>query len=241
MFKNIKVHRISDEISFQIKQLVLKNELKSGDRLPTELELAEMFSVSRTAVREALFSLEAQGLIERKKSGGTVIKRFNSAKIFESIVFAPKSDLEMFADFMETRSVLEAHVVVLAIERGLPKDFELVQQSLENLETEILQGGNGVASDVLFHQSLAACTHNQVLITLITSISDMLRVNREQTLQYPGRLLECLKEHKAIFAAIRERETAEAQRLIRLHLDNALKIAYQLDNRPQAKPSSEVN
>ncbi len=231
MFKNIKINRISDEIAFQIKQLILQNQLKSGDKLPTELELAERFSVSRTAVREALFSLEAQGLIERKKSGGTIIKQFSSAKLLESIVFAPKNDLEMFADFMETRAVLEAHVVVLAIERGLPQDFELVEQSLSSLETEILQGGDGVASDVMFHQSLAACTHNQVLITLITSISDMLRLNRQQTLQYPGRLLECLKEHQAIFAAVRRQDSAEAQRLIRLHLDKALKIAYRLANK----------
>jgi GntR family transcriptional repressor for pyruvate dehydrogenase complex len=132
MFKNIKINRISDEISFQIKQMVLKNELQSGNKLPTELELAEMFSVSRTAVREALCSLEAQGLIERKKSGGTVIKQFTANKILESIIFAPKSDLQMFTDFMEARKVLESQIVVLAIEKSQTEDLELIEQSLSN-------------------------------------------------------------------------------------------------------------
>jgi GntR family transcriptional regulator, transcriptional repressor for pyruvate dehydrogenase complex len=228
MFKNIKINRISDEISFQIKQMVLKNELQSGNKLPTELELAEMFSVSRTAVREALCSLEAQGLIERKKSGGTVIKQFTANKILESIIFAPKNDLQMFADFMEARKVLESQIVVLAIERSQVEDLELIQQSLSNLEVEIIQKGNGVESDIMFHLSLAACTHNQVLISVIKSISDMLRTNREKTLQYPGRLLECLKEHRAIFAAIKSKHTIEAQRLIVFHLDQALHIAHQI-------------
>ncbi|HBE79458.1 MAG TPA: hypothetical protein DDW65_17035 [Firmicutes bacterium] len=208
--------------------MVLKNELQSGNKLPTELELAEMFSVSRTAVREALCSLEAQGLIERKKSGGTVIKQFTANKILESIIFAPKNDLQMFADFMEARKVLESQIVVLAIERSQVEDLELIQQSLSNLEVEIIQKGNGVESDIMFHLSLAACTHNQVLISVIKSISDMLRTNREKTLQYPGRLLECLKEHRAIFAAIKSKHTIEAQRLIVFHLDQALHIAHQI-------------
>ncbi len=228
MFKNIKINRISDEIAFQIKEMVLKNELQSGNKLPTELELAEMFSVSRTAVREALCSLEAQGLIERKKSGGTVIKQFSASKILESIVFAPKSDLEMFADFMEVRKVLESHIVSLAIEKSQPGDFELIEQSLMNLESEIIQEGNGVESDIMFHLSLAACTHNQVLISLIKSISDMLRISREKTLKYPGRLLECLKEHKAIYMAMKSTDTGEAKRLMMYHLDQALHIAHKI-------------
>lgn len=231
MFKNIKVNRISDEIALQIKQMILADELRPGDKLPAETELAEQFSVSRTAVREALFNLEAQGLIDRKKSGGTLVKQFHSLKLLESIVFAPKNDLEMFLDFMEARKVLETQIIMLAAERSGPKDFELIELSLAKLEDEILRGGNGVESDIMFHQSLAACTHNQVLITLITSISDMLRANREKTLQYPGRLLECLKEHRQIYEALAKKDVSLAQRLILDHLDRVITIAPKVHNK----------
>ncbi len=232
MFKNIKVNRISDEIARQIKQMVLKNELKSGDKLPSELELAEMFSVSRTAVREALFSLEAQELIERKKSGGTVIKQFSSAKLFESIVFTPKNDLKMFSDFVEARKILETQIIDLAVERSVPEDLDLIEESLVSLEGEIVQGENGVESDIMFHLSLAACTHNQVLIILIKSISDLLRSNREKTLSYPGRMLECLQEHRRIFSAVKNKDAPQARKLITEHLEKVIVIAQQIYNRP---------
>jgi GntR family transcriptional repressor for pyruvate dehydrogenase complex len=230
MFKNIKINRISDEIADQIKQILLKGELSPGDKLPTELELSEMFSVSRTAVREALFCLETQGLIERKKSGGTVIKYFSPLKLCESIVFTPKTDLEMFLDFMEARKMLETQIIGSAVARGQPKDFELIEHSLRCLENEIINGSNGVEADIMFHQSLAACTHNQVLITLIKSIGDMLRQNREKTLRFPGRLLECLKEHRSIYAAVKAKNAGQAQQLIQAHLDQVVRIANQIYN-----------
>lgn len=230
MFNNIRASRVSDEIVFQIQQLMLEHKLKPGDRLPPETELADRFSVSRTSVREALSILESRGLIDRRKSGGTLIKQFSVNKILESLIFTPKSDHDMFLDFMEARQIIEIHILSLAVERARPEDFQRVQSTLDMLENDIKSGNNGVEADVLFHQSLAACTRNQVLISIIKSISDMLRSTRVKTLQVPGRLRECLQEHSLILEAVKNRDEVLAQKRMFAHLNRVLDISKEISH-----------
>jgi len=65
----IRPKKISEEIVSQIKQLISKGELKPGDRIPSERELAAMLGVSRPSVREAIMVLEAMGFLESRQGG----------------------------------------------------------------------------------------------------------------------------------------------------------------------------
>lgn len=225
MFQNIRSNRLSDEIVSQIQKLILEQKLKPGDRLPPEIELADQFSVSRASVREAFSILETQGLIERRKSGGTSVKHFSVPKVLESIIFSPKLDRDMFQDFMEARQIIEIHILSLAVERAEPEDIRRVESTLLMMENDIIEGNNGVESDILFHQSLAACTKNQVLISIIKSISDMLRETRSKTLQVPGRLQVCLQEHRQILDALRNKDVVLAQKRMFTHLTRVVEIS----------------
>lgn len=225
MFKNIKTSRVSDKIVAQIKQLVLEEKLKAGDKLPPEPELAEQFSVSRTSVREALSILESQGIVERKKSEGTIIKHFSVIKVFESIILSPKSDLEMFLDLMEARKLVEVNLLRSVVDRCEPEGAHRVEMALKMMEKEILNGYTGVDSDILFHLNLAACANNQVLISIVKSISDMLTETRSKTLQVPGRLIICLEEHRLIWEAVQNKDLKLAQERMLEHLNCVIRIA----------------
>ncbi|RLC00302.1 MAG: FadR family transcriptional regulator, partial [Deltaproteobacteria bacterium] len=77
MFKTAKFSRISENIVQQIRQAILKGELRPGDRLPSEKDLAENFGVSKASLREAFRALEALGLLEVRQgvSGGAFIQK----------------------------------------------------------------------------------------------------------------------------------------------------------------------
>jgi GntR family transcriptional repressor for pyruvate dehydrogenase complex len=73
MYMPIQSHRVFEQIATQIEERILNGELRSGDRLPTERELAEQFQVSRTAVREAMKILAQKGLVDMRPGRGTIV------------------------------------------------------------------------------------------------------------------------------------------------------------------------
>src|ERR1700686_996969 len=103
IFKPIKPKKVSSQIADQIRSSILAGEFSPGDKLPPERELAEMFSVSRPSVREALNMLSAAGMVEAYQGGGTVVK-----SLVETVSGGPLSDLirgeqERALDVIEVR------------------------------------------------------------------------------------------------------------------------------------------
>src|SRR6266705_1177517 len=73
MYTPIQSSKVYEQIAEQIEKLILSGELQSGDRLPTERELAEQFQASRTAVREAMKTLAQKGLVNMRPGRGTIV------------------------------------------------------------------------------------------------------------------------------------------------------------------------
>lgn len=229
MFQNVKPIRISDQIATQIRHLLLEGKLKPGERLPTESELAEKFGASRASVREALSALESEGLVERRKNGGTVLRRFSLNRVLSDVEFPRKLDRELFFDLVEARELLEIQIVELATKRADQIDLNRIERALEIMQEDISMNRNGIESDILFHQCLAAATKNQVLTGLSRSIGHMMQKTRARTLAVPGRLNECLNEHQAIYEAVAEHNAELARRLIKAHLSQVRLIMDELD------------
>ncbi len=218
MFENVKTIRISDQIASQIRNLLLEGKLKPGDRLPTESELTEKFGASRASVREALSALESEGLVERRKNGGTFLRRLSLNRVLNAVEIPRKLDYELFTDLVEARQMLEVQIVELAAARAEDIDLHRIERTLEMMREDIAANRSGIESDILFHQCLAAATKNQVLTGLSRSMGRMMQKTRARTLDVPGRLAECLKEHRDIFEAVRDHDAARGCRLIKEHL-----------------------
>ncbi len=82
IFKPIKTKKIYEEVVDQLKMMLTAGELKPGDKLPSERDMAESLGVSRASVREALTTLEAIGILEIKPGEGTFVKHTNDAETF---------------------------------------------------------------------------------------------------------------------------------------------------------------
>jgi GntR family transcriptional repressor for pyruvate dehydrogenase complex len=224
MFQTIKSMRVSEQIVNQIQSQIVEGKLTECQKLPNETGLAQEFGVSRASVREALTILESKGVIERHKNGGTFVCKYCLEKILAAIDIPRKLDSEMFEDLYEAREILEIKAGELACQRADELDYMKMKKTLDMMQESLERGDSGINSDVLFHQCIAMATKNQIIAGIDRSLGNMMKDMRVKTLAYPGRLAQCLKEHRAIYLAIQERDSQKCVDLLRQHFGAVAKI-----------------
>ncbi|WP_058308578.1 FadR/GntR family transcriptional regulator [Gracilibacillus massiliensis] len=212
-FETVTVEKISQTIVTQIRKRLVDGELKPGESLPSELKLAEMFGVSRSSVRDAMQILESTGYINRRKKGGTTIRKVT----FEDIanIYIPKAEKDALYDLLETREVLETSVVQFAIKRANEQDIDELEKTIDWM---IEKPDQAAEADIVFHITLARISQNQVMLNIIKSLEEIMNKLQEKTIYYPGRIEEIVTEHKQIVAAIRTKDEKSAERYMRLHI-----------------------
>ena len=220
-FKEITPVRLYESVIDQIMDLVKRSELKPGDKLPPERELAEKLSISRNSLREAFRVLESRGLIKSKAGGGRYIReiRKNGYSNTENIILSlEKSSI---LELLEARELFEAKIVKIAAQRATIEDTGLIEQILNKMsEEEELKYGKETESDTEFHLAIAKASHNFVFTNIIRLHLDLLKGTREKTQQIPGRREERWREHQAILQAIKEHDTKKAGEAMLKHLRN---------------------
>ncbi len=218
MFKPIKKAKVYEEIVAKIKEMVEKGRFKSGDQLPVERELAEVFRVSRSSVREALRSLESQGFIESRQGDGTYIASHPVESLVSplaSVIFTEKDDqMELF----EMRRMIEPDLAYLAAERATKEEIEMMKEVLDLQEEKIARGESGTDVDRNFHYIMARAAKNKVLLRITDNIIDLLAESREQYLQVEGRPQKSILHHREVLEAIRARDPERAEKCMLEHL-----------------------
>lgn len=125
-----------EQVAEQLRDLITVGDLKPGSRLPSELELAREFSVSRTTVREALKMLAAQNLVRSAKghSGGTFVTLPSIDNISEfmrsSVAILTQAESVTLEQLIEARALIEVPAARLAAERNRPDFLERLADSL---------------------------------------------------------------------------------------------------------------
>src|SRR5689334_24400918 len=118
MYKIVRTSRLYEQIVQQIEETILKGDLKPGDQLPAERDLAQRFGVSRTAVREAVKALREKGLVEAYTGRGTFVTNGRSQVIRHSLDLMLKiNQQEGLLHLAELRSILEPEIAALAASR----------------------------------------------------------------------------------------------------------------------------
>lgn len=220
-FEKIKTIKRYETVIKQIKEKIASGELKPGDYLPPERELAEMMAVSRASVREALKVLEYLGLVESKPKDGTFITFVNSEILDNKLssIFKNKND-KLVADLLEMRQVIEPKIVELAIDRASDQEIEQIESSYQAI-MQIEDEEMATKADALFHLAIAKASHNEFFIELIESILDMMVEIRRNNISLSAERKTCvIEEHREILLAIRRRSKAEAVVACTKHISN---------------------
>lgn len=211
------------EIIFQqIQHKITTGQLKMGDKLPSERELAVQYSVSRTSIREALRLLELNDLVEIRQGDGTFIKNNAQQAIQNQLTnVVLKTDQTTLYEILELRLILESQCAALAALRATGQDIENIARTLEMMKNTDDEE-TGLQADLDFHMSIAKAANNSVLAQLIASFTPHMRntieVTRKHRLSSTENITRTFEEHKAIYIAISRGESERAKSLMEDHI-----------------------
>jgi len=224
MYLPIQTERLYERIVSQIEHRIESGELKVGDQLPSERELAEQFAVSRTAVREAIKALRQKGLVEIRPGRGTFITNGTSDTIRNSLGMLMKiGATKGSGNLVEVREILEPEIAALAATRITEEFIAAMQDAVNIMDTALDNVDTFVEADLDFHLALAEGTQNPFIPILMDSIIDLLREQRKRIGLKEGGLQRGQVHHKKILDAVTRHDPEAARQAMQDHLKQVRK------------------
>jgi GntR family transcriptional regulator, transcriptional repressor for pyruvate dehydrogenase complex len=197
----------AEQIAEQIRLGILRGQLRPGERLPSESELASEYSVSRGTIRETMKLLAAQQFVQatRGASGGTFVRvpehGTAAASLGETIALWFNAGDTSLAEVNAAREWIERGCVQLAVVHHDDRDLEAIRMAVEAMEQDNLDMDDMLAIDIEFHEAVAAAAHNSVLELAMTAI--LLMRPFTNTMLVPHLGIEAVAgQHRAIYEAI---------------------------------------
>ncbi len=215
----VRKTKVYAEVAGQIHRLIAEGRLNPGDKLPPERELAEVFGVSRTSVRDAIRVLETQGLVEPRHGEGTVVRQIPIDAIVTPLADAVTASKDLPATLFDMRKMLEPPVARAAAFRATDEDVAALEQILAQQAERVRAGAIAIEEDNAFHYRIAAAAKNQIVLRIMDVIMDLLRESRARWLQRPGRAEKSVEGHRGILDAIRRRDPDSAAERMRAHIE----------------------
>lgn len=218
LYTTIISARLYEQIVEQIEASILRGDLKPGEQLPAERELAQRFGVSRTAVREAIKALREKGLVQPFSGRGTFVTSGKSQSMRHSLDAMVKfGGEESSSHLAELRSILEPDIAALAAERGEEQHFTAMREAVAKMDASHDDADSYIEADLDFHLALAEAAGNPLILSLIDSIVGLLREQRTGIFQVEGGPERGQRHHKQILAAVASRDSDAARKAMRAH------------------------
>ena len=221
MYRPVQTLKVFEQVAVQIEERILKGQLRSGDRLPTERDLAEQFHVSRTAVREALKILAQKGLVDMRPGRGTIVIDGAPGALQDSLGLVMKLQLGEVGGsnkLVEVRELLEVEIAGLAAIRATEIEIESMRSAVEEMDETLDNADAFITADNAFHQALARATQNTLILILVNSIVNLLSEQRKQIFAVEGGPQRGQVHHKRILESIIQRDVDAARAAMRAHL-----------------------
>lgn len=224
-YKKIKPKKIYEEVAEAIYEMIHNGDLKPGEKLDSVQQLAENFQVGRSAIREALTSLRAIGLVEMRQGEGTFVNEFETDQInlpLSTAILMNKSD---FVNLLEVRKIIELGTAAAAAKRRTKEHLLSMEKALEEMESANGDEELGEEADLQFHLAISEASQNSLLLSLMNYVSGMMGETMKETRKvwlYSKEItMEKLAyEHYSIYQAIRKQDEDEARHFMKIHLEN---------------------
>lgn len=219
----IKKVRLSESVISVIKEMIVADGFKPGDKFYSENELTKNLGVSRSSIREAMRILEVTGQVSVKQGKGIYIADFHGEQL-KAFSLWLKNNEQSIKDNFEVRMIIEPKAAGRAAENADKDDIRKMEEACmqfaqfakdKNTE-EVIQ------CDRRFHRLLSAATKNTTLHVLMKSMTTSLPNGWISSLYTPGRIEKTVSEHGDILEAIKRRDKLAAEKAMITHLSNAL-------------------
>jgi GntR family transcriptional repressor for pyruvate dehydrogenase complex len=219
MYTPIRSNKVFEQIEQQIEQRILSGELRSGDRLPTERELAEQFHASRTAVREAMKSLAQKGLVDMRPGRGTIVIDGTSRAMRHSLGLMMRIGQAVnSSSLVEVREILEPEIAALAAVRATEEHVAAMQEAVAIMDANLNDADAYITADNDFHRALAEGTQNVLILALVDSIVDLLSEQRKHIFSVSGGPQRGQIHHKRVLETVIQHDPEAARQAMHAHL-----------------------
>ena len=219
MYTPIQPSKVFEQIAQQIEQRILSGELHSGDRLPTERELAEQFHASRTAVREAMKSLAQKGLVDMRPGRGTIVIDGTSRAMRHSLGLMMRIGQTVNSgSLVEVREIPEPEIAAMAAVRATEGHIAAMREAVAVMDANLTNADAYISADNDFHRALAEGTRNTLILALVDSIVDLLSEQRKQIFSVEGGPQRGQVHHKRLLNTITRHDPEAARQAMHAHL-----------------------
>jgi GntR family transcriptional repressor for pyruvate dehydrogenase complex len=219
-----ETHESSSEwVMLRLREMIQRGELRPGDRLPPERDLARMFGVSRPTLRAAIRTLSAVGVLHSRQGAGTFVVKSDSSPALDSSPLRLMAALHGFtpAEMFEARKSIEMDIAGLAAERATGDQIATMSEEVAGMFASLEEPEQFLTHDMNFHQAVAAASGNRILTALMNMIAEVFRDVRVKSIRHARDLRESAEMHRHIYRAVRARDPEAARRAMRDHLAEA--------------------
>jgi GntR family transcriptional regulator, transcriptional repressor for pyruvate dehydrogenase complex len=240
-FSVVSRSTLPEEIANRLLQQIREQELRPGDKLPAERNLAEMMQVSRPVVREALRALALMRVVDIRQGDGTYITSLEPRQLIAHLDFVFSKDSVALVQLLETRRIVEAGNVRLAAARVTPQDLANLDALVATMERAIDEPLRFSELDIELHIAICAATGNFLLLQFMNIISTLGRVSRERTGGLRDVREAALHDHRVLLDALRAHDPDAAEAAMLRHLDHVeagLRAAIDAEAAAAAAPAA---
>lgn len=200
-------------IADRIIELITTGELRLGERLPAQRQLAKQLGVGVSSLRESLQALTAMGLIQMQPGRGTFISDSSAGVVSRHAGLAALASTQDLKDLLETRLHLDSTIVTLACRRASIADLAEIRARFNDMQRAVEADDMAELErvDLAFHMAIADAAHNDVLVNLVRSVTSLISSQISAT-PFSGSIL---KDHAAILHAVEARDGPAAVAAVR--------------------------
>jgi GntR family transcriptional repressor for pyruvate dehydrogenase complex len=223
----------TEQVVSHVRGLIERGELRPGDRLPAERDLAVQIGVSRPTVRAGLRALAAMGVVRSRHGSGTFIPDGPPTLGSEPLSFLAALHGFTRDEMYEARRILEVGAAGLAAERATAEQVATMAEEVASLFASMGDPQRFLRHDIGFHRAVAAGSGNPIVATLVEMVSALYYDRRRRTAERATdrNLHDAAEAHRKIYQAIRARDAKAARAAMNDHLSQA--SAYQAEERTE--------
>ncbi|MCO7174885.1 FadR/GntR family transcriptional regulator [Sporolactobacillus kofuensis] len=222
-FKIINKKNLYEEIVTQIVDFIQRENLKPGDKLPSENVLAADFNVSKTVVREALSVLAAKEIIEKRPGVGSVVKEINGSIMLDEVTNKLIMGKQSLLEILEFRRGIEVEGTALASKRITNEELLAIEEANSQLILANEQGKLGIDEDFLFHNLIILASHNTIYEKMFEMMAmyfkEAVKITKQQSKSMSYHYFKIAQEeHVQIINALRKHDEHDSRKYILEHL-----------------------
>ena len=225
VYKKIKPKKIYEEVSDELYEMIRSGSLKPGEQLDSIQQLAENAQVWHPAIRDALSALSSMGLIEIKQGEGTFVKTFDPAIMNHPLSAALLMDQDNIKHLLEVRKILESGTAEVAAKKRTEENLIELKDMLFNMDKVSDDEELSDKADISFHVAVANASQNELLITLMNHVSELMTekmrdIRRVALYSEEMTLKQLYQQHVRIYDAIVAQDEDGARSAMLFHLQS---------------------